>query len=287
MIFRLIYIFLIILIFISNGFLADYLINNNPGADIQTYMLGGEDYGTSYFEPFAFLYFESVYLISSLLEYKWLLGVISSLFFSLFLYFKAKCNIHLCIFWLLTLGMVLPLINIRYAIVFMLALFLPIKSVRIISALAHWNLIILLSPINRKQLVRFILFLLPFIFIGFYFGMLNFVFLKMVHYLYLETKVYGVGQFIELSLIAFVFIKIYKQLGVNGILFYSLLALATMSAIFGLPIVAGRIITLALLISLLDLHKTINVKLKSLPVLGLYLIASYEVYRVTSMIGII
>jgi len=284
---RLFYVFLLPTIFLLSGFLAAFLLANNPRSDMQSYILGAEDYGSTYFEPLALVYFESIRVISSILNIPWLLGSISSFTFIYFLYFKAKCNTHLCMFWLLTLGLVLPLINIRYSVVFLIAIFFPANIVKYLAFFAHWNLIILLVPKSKKQIVRFFLFSLPLILILLYYHILDFVFLKITHYLSLEERVYGVAIFVELFLVAFAFRRIYLELGENSSLFFMLIIFALLGGIAGFPVVAGRILTLALLVTVIDLYKSKKVKLDLFSVSLLYLVSFYEIFRVISMIGLI
>ena len=284
---RLFYFFLLVSTLVLSGFFANFLIAHNPLSDIQTYILGAQDYGVTYFEPLALLYFESIRFFSSMLNAPWLLATVSSFVFVSFLYIKVRCNIHLCIFWLLTLGFVLPIINIRYSIVLLLGLFLPVSLVRLLAFTAHWNLIILLAPTSLKQLLRFLFFLLPLILILNHYNFFDFVILKVEYYLHSNVRIYGVAIFFELFFTAFAFKRIYQKMDVRSSLFFILIFCSLIGAVLGLPVVSSRILTLAFLVTLIDLYQSESAKIDTLSITFLYFISFYEVYRVLSMIGII
>lgn len=255
-------------------------------SDLTKYISGAEEFGVSYYEPISLFYLEEAKIVSKLLGHEGYLSFQSSFIILFFILFKARdVCFYLKSFWMITLGFVIPLINVRYASIFPILLFLPGFLLKYIAPLCHWNLIVLLFPTKLRQWGWFFLLSIPLLLSLLYAGSLDFVLLKIEYYFKYGEKDYGFGLFFEIFSLLYMYVVLYRKVNASLILILLLLSFALFSAFLGLPVISSRLVVLTFLVSLLELYRFEIVNLRLDVKIIMAIVALYEVYRIFKMIG--
>ncbi|WP_217521681.1 hypothetical protein [Vibrio metschnikovii] len=271
-----------------NHLLAVYIIDSNVDADLVKYIRGAKEFGDSYFEPLSALYLEFSRLVSEVVGLKSYLALQSTVILMIFILFKIKNKPNaLIFFWLFTLVFVVPLINVRYITFIVLVICTPRFLVPLLAPLCHWNLMVLLVPLKLRHLIITTFVVLPSTFYAFSMGYLDFIILKITYYVQYAEKDYGIGIFVEICILFYIYRYLYKEANSPIALIYSLIVLSFIAALLGFPIISGRIIVLTFLISIFQLYDKKIFRIR-VDIMAMMLIVSvYEIYRVFSMIGIL
>jgi hypothetical protein len=284
-----VFITLSIVYIIGSAFLSTQVIDNNPTADLQVYVLGFEEYGRSYFEPLSALYFEAIRIIANIAGFEWLLSAVTASIFSIFIGLKCKSDFAMKLFCLISLGPVISLINIRFGAFFLVILASTNTIAKSVGFLTHWTLLVLYLPHSLLKIKNKLIFIISSIAVLFSIYSLNLysvLFDKIQHYISIEEPVYGTAIFFEIIIAVFVWHYVYKQSKRGTFAIMTILALSFLMAAGGFPIIAGRLFSLSLILSIFDLHMNICLPPRKLVHMGLAVIAVYELYRAALMLGI-
>lgn len=282
-------IFLIVSFSSVNTYLAIGIISENATSDLNKYILGAEEFGVSYYEPLSLLYLEQARVFSKWLSFDGYLSLQSSIILTFcILFFTRKICFPLKLFWLATLGFVIPLINVRYIVVILVFLVLPKYISKYLLPLCHWNMIVTFIPCTLKQYIKFIIasiFVIPIFLFSSYFGYFDFVFEKISYYILYGNKDYGVGLFLEIILVFIIYRYLYKSTKTPSLLIITLTILSFFMAVAGLPVISSRILVLTFILSLLDLKNSEIIRIRFDIKVLMIIVGIYEIYRIFQMIG--
>lgn len=279
---RLFVIIIIIFLPVLNALISTYIVQTNPTADLVKYIDGLSEFGNSYFEPFSLIYFSSVGLFSEVTGFTWLLSFVSTLVVLKYIFSTENC-FSIKIFFVVTLGLVIPLINVRYASVLLVYMVFPYKYFKYLAMLSHWNFIVMMVPAFNKRVVVSLVLLLTILCVPYFFGLYDFIIFKVLYYIEYNDVEYSYGLFFELVCVSIIYYRVCNRCGVSFLMLWFMSGMALIFTMYGYPVISSRLMVLSFIVFSIKLY---DVKIKRLDVITnffIFIVCAYELYRIISM----
>ncbi len=267
--------------------IAEFVALSNANSDLSTYREGAKYFGIAYFEPIPAIYFWVAQVTSEYLSYSQFLSLASASIFYLFILICLRygTSVWIIVFWFLTLGFLLPLINLRFVVFLLVLCVLPMRLNRWISPMCHWSLLVFWIP--EKFSVRRFLFAMMFLGLVAFIAYDGLLYGKLIYYFRNFEVSYGPAIFILSIALHFALREIYTKSGKGTALLNILTAMTFAAASLGFPALAGRLFSLNVFSSTYFLFLTPSVRISVLSRLLLLTVGAYEMYRQAKMLGLL